>query len=155
MFNFLKEYVVADRSVRSKQKPIFYPIYQDEIDEAESLLQMELPKELKRFYQEIGCGFLKSDKRTFFNRFMDPISVADFRLRQDIYEYNPNLDDVDDVDDDESLVFFEVTELNFLTIKFKEGNELGQCPIYSEDEKIADSLEEFLIKMDENPDYYI
>ncbi|MED2577568.1 SMI1/KNR4 family protein, partial [Bacillus thuringiensis] len=38
MFNFLKEYVVADRSVRSKQKPIFYPIYQDEIDEAESLL---------------------------------------------------------------------------------------------------------------------
>ena len=149
MFNFLKEYVVADRSVRSKQKPIFYPIYQDEIDEAESLLQMELPKELKRFCQEIGCGFLKSDTRTFFNRFMDPISVADFRLRQDIYEYNPNLDD------DDSLVFFEVTELNFLTIKFKEENELGQCPIYSEDEKIADSLEEFLIKMDENPDYYI
>ncbi|EJR75890.1 SMI1/KNR4 family protein [Bacillus cereus] len=149
MFNFLKEYVVADRSVRSKQKTIFYPIYQDEIDEAESLLQMELPKELKRFYQEIGCGFLKSDTRTFFNRFMDPISVADFRLRQDIYEYNPNLDDND------SLVFFEVTELNFLTIKFKEENELGQCPTYSEDEKIADSLEEFLIKMDENPDYYI
>ncbi|HDR8095059.1 TPA: SMI1/KNR4 family protein, partial [Bacillus cereus] len=139
MFNFLKEYVVADRSVRSKQKPIFYPIYQDEIDEAESLLQMELPKELKRFYQEIGYGFLKSDKRTFFNRFMDPISVVDFRLRQDIYEYNPNLDD-------DSLVFFEVTELNFLTTKFKEENELGQCPIYSEDEKIADSLEEFLIK---------
>ncbi|MGF9831148.1 SMI1/KNR4 family protein [Bacillus anthracis] len=152
MFNFLKEYVVADRSVCSKQKPIFYPIYQDGIDEAESLLQMKLPKELKRFYQEIGCGFLKSDKKTFFNRFMDPISVADFRLRQDIYEYNPNLDDVDD---DESLVFFEVTELNFLTIKFKEENELGQCPIYSEDEKIADSLEGFLIKMDENPDYYI
>jgi hypothetical protein len=35
-----------------------------------------------------------------------------------------------------SLVFFEVTELNFLTIKFKEENELGQCPTYSEDEKI-------------------
>ncbi len=80
---------------------------------------------------------------------MDPISVADFRLRQDIYEYNPNLDDND------SLVFFEVTELNFLTIKFKEENELGQCPTYSEDEKIANSLKEFLIKMDENPDYYI
>lgn len=79
---------------------------------------------------------------------MDPISVADFRLRQDIYEYNPNLDD-------DSLVFFEVTELNFLTIKFKEENELGQCPIYYGSTKIADSLEEFLIKMDENPDYYI
>ena len=136
MFNFLKEYVVADKSVSNKKKTIFYPIYQDEIDEAESLLKMELPKELKRFYQEIGCGFLNSDKKTFFNRFMDAISVADFRLRQDIYEYNPNLDD-------DSLVFFEVTELNFLTIKFKEENELGQCPTYSEDEKIADSLENF------------
>ncbi|MEH7705661.1 1,3-beta-glucan synthase regulator [Bacillus toyonensis] len=152
MFNFLKKHIVADRSVRSKQKPIFYPIYQDEIDEAESLLQMELPKELKCFYQEIGCGFLESDKRTFFNRFMDPISVADFRLRQDIYEYNPNFDDVDD---EESLVFFEVSEISFLTIKFKEENELGQCPIYSDSTKIADSLEEFLNKMVENPDYYI
>lgn len=27
---------------------------------------------------------------------MDPFSVADFRLRQDIYEYNPNLDGIDD-----------------------------------------------------------
>lgn len=152
MFDFLQKCVVADRSIRSKQEPIFYPIYQEEIDEAESLLQMELPKELKRFYQEIGCGFLKSDNITFFNRFMDPISVADFRLRQDIYEYNPNLDGVDD---EESLVFFEVTELSFLTIKFKQANELGQCPIDYDSTKIAGSLEEFLIKMDENPDYYI
>ena len=63
--------------------------------------------------------------------------------------------DFDDVDDEESLVFFEVTELNFLTIKFKEENELGQCPIYSDSTKIADSLEEFLNKMVGNPDYYI
>ena len=41
---------------------------------------------------------------------MDPISVADFRLRQDIYEHNPNLDDTDD---EESLVFFEITEISF------------------------------------------
>ncbi|ARX64919.1 SMI1/KNR4 family protein [Bacillus thuringiensis] len=151
MFNFLKEYVVVDRSARSKQKSIFYPLPKEEIAEAEDLLKMQFPKELKRFYEEIGYGFLKTNK-TLINRFMDPFSVVDFRLRQDVYEYNPNLDDVDD---DESLVFVEVTELNFLTIKFKEENELGQCPIYSEDEKIADSLEEFLIKMDENPDYYI
>ncbi|MBO1581875.1 SMI1/KNR4 family protein [Bacillus sp. XF8] len=152
MFNFLKKYVVADRSVRSNQTPIFYPIYQEEIDEAEDLLQIQLPKELKRFYQEIGCGFLKSNKRTFFNRFMDPISVADFRLRQDIYEYDPNLDGIDD---EESLAFFEVTELSFLTIKFKEENESGQCPIHYGETKIADSLEEFLIKMADEPDYYI
>ncbi|MFB6731491.1 SMI1/KNR4 family protein [Bacillus mobilis] len=152
MFNFLKKHIVADESIKSNQTPIFYPLPKEEIAEAEDLLKMQFPKELKRFYEEIGYGFLKTNK-TLINRFMDPFSVADFRLRQDIYEYNPNLDDVDD--DDESLVFFEVTELNFLTIKFKEENELGQCPIYSEDEKIADSLEEFLIKMEGNPDYYI
>ncbi|GAB6453530.1 MULTISPECIES: SMI1/KNR4 family protein [Bacillus] len=151
MFNFLKKHIVADEGIKSNQTPILYPLPKEEIAEAEDLLKMQFPKELKRFYEEIGYGFLNTN-RNLINRFMDPISVADFRLRQDIYEYNPNLDDVDD---DESLVFFEATELNFLTIKFKEENELGQCPIYSENIKIADSLEEFLIKMDENPDYYI
>lgn len=152
MFDFLKEYVVANESVKSDQTPIFYPLKSEEIEEAEDLLKMKFPKELKSFYEEIGYGFLAASSKFFFNRFMDPFSVADFRLRQDIYEYDPN---IDGVDDEESLVFFEVTELNFLTIKFKEENELGQCPIYSEDEKIADSLEGFLIKMEENPDYYI
>ncbi|HDR7622787.1 TPA: SMI1/KNR4 family protein [Bacillus mycoides] len=152
MFNFLKECVVANESVKSDQTPIFYPLKIEEIEEAEDLLKMKFPKELKNFYKEIGYGFLEASSKFFFNRFMDPFSVADFRLRQDIYEYDPN---IDGVDDEESLVFFEVTELSFLTIKFKQENELGQCPIYSEDVKIADSLEEFLIKMDENPDYYI
>ncbi|MED3581309.1 SMI1/KNR4 family protein [Bacillus thuringiensis] len=151
MFNFLKEYVVVDRSARSKQKSIFYPLPKEEIAEAEDLLKMQFPKELKRFYEEIGYGFLKTNK-TLINRLMDPFSVVDFRLRQDIYEYNPNLDDVDD---DESLVFFEVSEISFLIIKFKQENELGQCPIYYGSTKIADSLEEFLIKMEGNPDYYI
>ncbi len=151
MFNFLKKHIVADEGIKSNQTPILYPLPKEEIAEAEDLLKMQFPKELKRFYEEIGYGFLNTN-RNLINRFMDPISVADFRLRQDIYEHNPNLDDTDD---EESLVFFEITEISFLTIKFKEENELGQCPIYSEDEKIADSLEEFLIKMDEKPDYYI
>ncbi|AJI11159.1 SMI1/KNR4 family protein [Bacillus cereus] len=151
MFNFLKKHIVADEGIKSNQPPILYPLPKEEIAEAEDLLKMQFPKELKRFYEEIGYGFLNTN-RNLINRFMDPISVADFRLRQDIYEHNPNLDDTDD---EESLVFFEITEISFLTIKFKEENELGQCPIYSENIKIADSLEEFLIKMDENPDYYI
>ncbi|MCU5706700.1 SMI1/KNR4 family protein [Bacillus mobilis] len=151
MFNFLKKHIVADESIKSNQIPIFYPLPKEEVIEAEDLLKMQFPKELKRFYEEIGYGFLNTN-RNLINRFMDPISVADFRLRQDIYEHSPNLDDTDD---EESLVFFEITEISFLTIKFKEENELGQCPIYSENVKIADSLEEFLIKMDENPDYYI
>ncbi|MGR6009065.1 SMI1/KNR4 family protein [Bacillus cereus] len=147
----MKKHIVADEGIKSNQTPILYPLPKEEIAEAEDLLKMQFPKELKRFYEEIGYGFLNTN-RNLINRFMDPISVADFRLRQDIYEHNPNLDDTDD---EESLVFFEITEISFLTIKFKEENELGQCPIYSENIKIADSLEEFLIKMDENPDYYI
>ncbi|MGN4929645.1 SMI1/KNR4 family protein [Bacillus cereus group sp. MYBK14-1] len=152
MFDFLKKYVVANEGVKSDKTPIFYPLKSEEIEEAEELLKMKFPKELKDFYKEIGYGFLEASDRFFFNRFMDPFSVSDFRLREDIYEYNPN---IDGVDDEESLVFFEVTELNFLTIKFKEENELGQCPIYSSSTKIADSLEEFINKMVENPDYYI
>ncbi|MBY0595889.1 SMI1/KNR4 family protein [Bacillus bingmayongensis] len=152
MFIFLKKYIVANESVKSNQMSIFYPLPKEEIAEAEELLKMPFPKELKHFYEKIGYGFLEASDRFFFNRFMDPLSVADFRLRQDIYEYDPN---IDGVDDEESLAFFEVTELSFLTIKFKQENELDQCPIYYGETKIADSLEEFLIKMVEQPDYYI
>lgn len=40
---------------------------------------MKFPKELKDFYKEIGYGFLEASDRFFFNRFMDPFSVSDFR----------------------------------------------------------------------------
>ncbi|WP_028402820.1 SMI1/KNR4 family protein [Ectobacillus panaciterrae] len=152
MFEQLKKYIVADESVQSNQSPIFYPLPQGEIEEAEQLLNLKLPKELREFYKEIGYGFLKTDRRTFINRIFDPISLADFRLRQYDYENNPNLEGVDD---EESIVFFEVTELSFLTIKFRQENELGQCPIYYGRKKIAESLEEFMNKMESQPDYYI
>ena len=105
----MKKHIVADEGIKSNQTPILYPLPKEEIAEAEDLLKMQFPKELKRFYEEIGYGFLNTN-RNLINRFMDPISVADFRLRQDIYEHNPNLDDTDD---EESLVFFEITEISF------------------------------------------
>ncbi|ETT70846.1 MULTISPECIES: SMI1/KNR4 family protein [Bacillus] len=157
MFNFTNlEKVSFDRTeaeqVLDKYETVFFKIYDDEIQEAEGMIGFKFPKELRYFYKNVGSGFVKSNSEYFVNRLMDPESVADLRLRQDVYEENPRYDYIDD---EESLAFFEINESSFLTLKFKQANELGQCPVYYGSTKIADSLEGFLIKMNENPDYYI
>ncbi|TWK78744.1 Antitoxin YxxD [Bacillus paralicheniformis] len=53
------------------------------------------------------------------------------------------------------LVFFEVGEGTYLTLDLDQEQENGICPVYYFEKKIATSLEEFLKKMDEEPDYYI
>ena len=44
------------------------------------------PKLLRDFYLEIGYGFIGS-KVGNINRIMDPVSVLDFRLRQNDFEF--------------------------------------------------------------------
>ncbi|TWK40058.1 hypothetical protein CHCC20348_1464 [Bacillus paralicheniformis] len=46
-------------------------------------------------------------------------------------------------------------EGTYLTLVLEQEEENGICPVYYFDKKIAASLEEFLKKMDEEPDYYI
>ncbi|AJO18540.1 hypothetical protein B4125_1836 [Bacillus paralicheniformis] len=46
-------------------------------------------------------------------------------------------------------------EGTYLTLDLEREEENGICPVYYFDKKIAASLEEFLKKMDEEPDYYI
>jgi len=88
------------------------------------------------------------------NRLMDPSSIADFRLGEGIYVNDP---DRVIYDNDKLLVFFEVSEGTYLTMDFTNvsRNDEEQCPIYYFDEKIADSLYEFLVRMDSGTDYFI
>ncbi len=50
---------------------------------------LSFPKELRKFYMELGYGFLKGDSGNI-NRLMDPLSVRDFRLKQNDFEYFPD-----------------------------------------------------------------
>lgn len=119
------------------------------ISDSETRLGFNFPNELKLFYSQVGCGFIKGSQTDNFNRVMDPSSIADVVLREDIYEFDPDLDDL--YNNSNRLVFFEIVEGLFLELGLSDS---PTTPVYHFDVKIADSLFEFMTKMNNDPDYY-
>jgi antitoxin YxxD len=151
-FDYFKKYIFAeDDGNASKSKHSFYKLDKSDILEAEQRLGYNFPLELRGFYTEIGYGFLCNEKKEMFDRVMDPGSVADFMLCEGMYEGNAE----DEYYDKDFLVFFEVSEVSFIAMDLTKENMTGKCPIYYFDTKIADSLLEFMQKMDEKMDYYL
>ncbi|PNP92543.1 hypothetical protein BMT55_08215 [Listeria newyorkensis] len=127
----------------------FYSVSSSSVKKAETDLELTLPKELLDFYNEVGCGFIKGSKGNI-NRLMDPISVRDFRMKEYDYEFYPDIDLYDDLEDE--LVFFEVDETVLMSIK---ATDKDTSPIFYNDTKIADSLFEFLQLMAKDDNYYL
>src|SRR5699024_1271066 len=82
------------------------------------------------------------------NRILGSGSVADVELREEIFEFDPDLDAVYDED---KLIFFEVNEGIYLSIDLQ----LVNNPIYYMDNQIAESLEDFFKKFINDNEYYI
>ncbi|MBC6309738.1 hypothetical protein HCJ66_09215 [Listeria sp. FSL L7-1582] len=127
----------------------FYLLRDGMIEEAQADLTFDFPKELLEFYNEVGCGFIKGSKGNI-NRLMDPISVRDFRMKEYDYEFYPDIDLYDDLEDE--LIFFEVDETVLMSIKVT-GEDTS--PIFYNETKIADSLYEFLQLMSKDDNYYL
>ncbi|MGQ3376799.1 SMI1/KNR4 family protein [Priestia endophytica] len=140
MFNF---------SILKNSNHKFYKLTEKDIKKAEERLGFAFPDELKAFYQEVGYGFLDVNNKNSFNRMLDPHSVADIRLREGIYEYDPDLDDI--YEEEDELVFYEVNEGVYLTMDLKNKK---QSSIYYLGIKIANSFAEFLKKINEDTDYF-
>ena len=121
-----------------------YKVEQIEITEAEKRMGITIPCDLKKFYQEIGYGFVKNEVGAI-NRLIDPLGCADIRMREDIYEYDPDLEMYETYEEN-SLIFFEVNEGVYMSIGLSDGK------IYFADKVIAESLLEFLQKI-VDPDY--
>lgn len=128
----------------------FYPLNLKDIEQVEKELGLTFPNELRQFYLEIGYGFFKGSEYQI-NRLMDPGSVRDFRLRADDYEFYPDIEIFDEVEEDK-LVFFEGDESTTILIGLGEGE---SNPIYLFDTLIANSLKEFLEKIMEDDLYYM
>lgn len=135
--------------INEEKENEFFSLNGNEVEQVESELNMTLPKALKDFYNEIGYGFLKSSEYNV-NRLMDPESVRDFRLRVNDYEYFPDIEIYDEYEENK-LIFFEASETALMSIGTKEDD----SKIYYYDMSIAESLEEFLIKMMEDDKYYL
>lgn len=134
--------------IKSKGKK-FYEVLESEIVEAEKAIGITIPDELKEFYRNLGYGFFCSEQGNI-NRLMDPLSVRDFRLRQNDFKYYPDIQ-IYDYFEENKLIFFEVNESMLFSIQ---TNIEGKCKIYNYDKVIADSLEEFVTKIIENETYY-
>lgn len=128
----------------------FYSVKIDEINELEKELDLNIPKELKDFLLEIGYGFINGSEYNV-NRIMDTKSIRDFRLRKGDFEFYPDIEIYDEYEEDK-LIFFEGSESALISIELTEDNSSN---IFYYDVKIADSLEEFLIKIQEDDNYYL
>lgn len=127
----------------------FYKVSKSMIDEVQEDMGIILPKDLTDFYDEIGYGFLSS-KRDYFNRIMDPGSVREFRFRKGQFENNAELEIYDEYERDK-VVFFEICEGDYLLIGFSKDNN-GR--IFDGEEIIADNLEQFITKYQEDERYF-
>jgi antitoxin YxxD len=126
-----------------------YKVPEDDILKAEQRMGISFPNDLKRLYLEVGYGFIKGQSTNAINRILGPGTVADVRLREGIFEFDPDLDEL--FDDEDKLIFFEVNEGVYISIDLQ----LINNPIYYFDIQIAESLEDFFKKFLSNNEYYI
>ena len=131
-FDFLK------KNVENK----FFQVKEEEISKLED--------ELKELLLEVGYGFINGSENNV-NRIMDIASIRDFRLRKGDFEFYPDIEIYDDYEDGK-LIFFEGSESALLSIELTERS---TSSIFYYDVKIADSLVEFLLKIQEDDKFYL
>ena len=127
----------------------FFPLKEKDIIKAEERLGFKFPPELREFYLEVGYGFLQGNNENSISRLMDPDTITDITLREGIFEYEPDLEGI--YEEADKLVFYEVNEGVYLTLDL---NDTQRNSVHFFDNKIADSLESFIKKVDENNEYF-
>lgn len=109
-------------------------------------MQIAFPAELTDFYNEVGYGFLSSDKYCF-NRIMSPTDIADFICNEEPYDCMDK-----SFYDENEMVFMHLSGEDFLTI-ILEGDDKGSIMYFGT--KIAESFSSFVEKMFIEPNYYM
>lgn len=133
-------------NIINNKKNSFYPITEEMVLEAEKRMGIKFPLELRKFYLDVGCGFIEK-QLCEINRMIGPLGCSDIRLREDIYEYDPDLEMYEKYEKN-SIIFFEINEGLYASIGIEDGK------IYYTNKVIADTLEEFLEKMAQDSDYW-
>jgi len=80
----------------NRHKHKIYNVTENDILIAEQRMNVRFPSDLKQFYLEVGYGFIKGQSANTINRILGPGAVADFRLREGIFEFAANLDEIYD-----------------------------------------------------------
>lgn len=153
-YNSLKQYVVPKGTiVRCDEcKYCFYPVRKEELSEAENMLSMRFPDELRRFYSEVGYGHLGNDDPDFMNQIMPPLEIAKLKLGLDFYG-NMFEDDLRYYTSDSVFPFFDLGgEADYLVIQM-DGEDAGAVMYCGR--PIASSFNEFVKRMCDKTNYFI
>ena len=156
-YGYLKKYINNKEKWPSN---IFQEIRLESINEYEKKLGLQFPRQLKDFWQEIGCGFLvASDEAiglsTFDhdNRILPPEDIESIILLKEgsdliLPEYAEYLEDGD-------MPFFSIADSSsFLVMKPKSDNPNAVYDMAGN--KIEDSFERFIHRLYyESPTYYL
>ena len=149
MFEFLKKYLINPKEDNQENKHSLYKVSSISISKTKD--KIDIPFELEKFYEEIGYGSFHNNQSSF-NKLFSPLQMAQINLREDFYKFDPDLELYEEKEYNDKLIFFEINEGVYMLIKKdEEGNKNS---IWYFDEKVADSLQDFLIKFDKNPTYF-
>jgi antitoxin YxxD len=154
-FSFLKKYVLPSEHIQAPPdfKHKFYPVGKREVEEAEHRLNRTFPKELREFYLQIGYGFMCINQSTFINRIMDPHSIADLILGEDIWEDYYLVEEI--AEDPHLFPFFFLGDDCLIFLDLSQKTREGVHPVDYGGMIIAESLEDFLRKLDAKENYYL
>ena len=153
-YTFFKQYISPDKTPTKihQSKYYFSSLTASEVTQAQHELGICFPPQLKKFYLEVGYGYIGLDNPYFRNQIMRPKEIVKLRLGQDFYG-NMSTDDLEYYSSNDVLPFFDLGgESDYLVIKLT-GENKGSI-IYFGD-IIASDFDDFIIKMQKETDYFI
>ncbi|WP_146117663.1 MULTISPECIES: SMI1/KNR4 family protein [Pirellulaceae] len=147
MFHFLTS-IMRDGTGEPDFPNVRFPVTAEDIESAERRIGNPFPEQLRKFFCQIGSGFLKAPQsdtsRTDFkyiNRFLDPDEVAELFLGED--------EDIFPSEgfDDGELPFFEIGDRLYLVLRD------GQV-CWPFGDVISQNLLAFVTELANNPRFY-
>lgn len=146
-FDYYKKFILKELKSDSNIHHNFFSVDKEDIDEAEAELGFRIPKQLVEFYEQIGYGFMFTEKKNSINTLLYPETIVDIYLRREQFEGDP---DLEIYDDNTKIIFYQVNEGVYILMNISNDN----TNIYYFGKTIADSLEDFMNKLEKDSAYF-
>lgn len=114
-------------------------VNESDILNLENYLGFNLPKELKMFFKDIGCGYI--NQKNTLNIILSPEDIIDAMEKNDHWAFDPSIEDLTN----EEIPIFLVSEYKTLFFKRSELLE-GESNVYDYNGKITNSFSELIQK---------
>ena len=132
----------------------FHPVSENEILQLESDIGFKIPSQLRKFYLDVGWGFLDVDsdgkyQNDYPNNIVSPDRLRLFWKREEVsFQYDSDL-----VDKDE-LAFFDMGDFMYLVVR--PFSNLPNAVYYPRDSNpVSEDFESFIASLYRNTTFYL